>query len=153
MFRDQSFIRVGGLVQMGWVGDIPFVHPKTGRRIKFCNYFGEVMHFCAFQFPSYKKETTLKESTSLILFIISFLKRFSLNTGISFNRLLHKLLGNFLATFGLLSNLWFRAFFRQLITITITIIYLTTLTSKSTKCSFKIRTCIKLSKIHIHMKY
>ena len=34
-----------------------------------------------------------------------------------------------------------------------TIIYLTTLTSKSTKCSFKIRTCIKLSKIHIHMKY
>ena len=38
-------------------------------------------------------------------------------------------------------------------TTTITIIYLTTLTSKSTKCSFKIRTCIKLSKIDIHMKY
>ena len=36
---------------------------------------------------------------------------------------------------------------------TLTIIYLTTLTSKSTNCSFKIRTWIKLSKINIHMKY
>ena len=45
-------------------------------------------------------------------------------------------------------------FSQPLTTTTITtIIYLTTLTSKSTKCSFKIRTCIKLSKIHIHMKY
>ena len=52
-------------------------------------------------------------------------------------------------------RLWSCLDFQQCITITITItiIYLTTLTSKSTKCSFKIRTCIKLSKIHIHMKY
>ena len=72
VFRDRSFIKGGGLVQMGWVSYL-FVHPKMGGCIKFCNYFWEVMYFCAFQFPSYRKETTLKESTSPILFIIKMM--------------------------------------------------------------------------------
>ena len=58
-----------GVGWCNWGGVIPFCAPKNGGCIKFCNYFWEVMYFCAFQFPSYKKETTPKESTSPILFI------------------------------------------------------------------------------------
>ena len=57
---------------MGW-GSYLFVHPKMGGCITFCNHFEEVMYFCAFQFPFYKKETTLKKSASPILFIIKMI--------------------------------------------------------------------------------
>ena len=50
-----------------WGGGHTFLCTQKWGCIKFCNYFWEVMYFSAFQFPSYK--TTLKESTSPILFI------------------------------------------------------------------------------------
>ena len=57
-------------LQMGW-GSYLFVHLKMGACIKFYDHF---MYFCAFEFPLYKKETTLKESTTRqILFIIKMM--------------------------------------------------------------------------------
>ena len=53
-----------------WGGVIPFCAPRNGGCIKFCNYFWEVIYFFVHSnFLPTKKETTLKESTSPILFI------------------------------------------------------------------------------------
>ena len=59
----------GGGANRVWV--IPFCAIENEGLHKICNHFLRVMYFFAFQFPSYKIETTKEESiTRQILFFI-----------------------------------------------------------------------------------